>query len=245
MLRMAALVTAVIAVSALPLTSATAAKLPTVSDATRYCAAPPPVSRQVGNWTCYANSKTARDPRLSGAIPAATTDYCNAEGCWYRYSNTSAQFAQTGLYYFYGTTQLGEMFMNITWTLSGTKESETATVDVNHAVIFPQWDGVLLNGARNVVGSDIALCPSRSGPANVAANVSQHPPSGWCAISDNKNYDHNMNLQYSWQAPNTSGYWYSWGNSVVNHSPTLPATSYTFDPVNYLPGDPASAGWSA
>jgi hypothetical protein len=201
----------------------------------------------VGGWTCSAKNQTATNPYLgerSITIPKSVTKHCDSHGCWYRYSSTSVKFIQNGLYYFYGRTRLGEMFMNVSWTLSGTKESETATVDVNHKVLFPEWDGVLLNGAKNVVGSGIGLCPTRNGPASVPANRSQHPPVGWCTLSDNKNYDHNMNLQYSWQAPNSTGYWYAWANSVVSYSSRLPAKSYSFDPVSYLPLDPAEAGWS-
>lgn len=74
-------------------------------------------------------------------------------------------------------------------------------------------------------------------------SASQSPPPGWCSITDNSNYDHNMNLQYSWEVAGYPGHWYEWGNSIVGHSPTLPATSYTFDSVDSMPFDAHSQGW--
>ncbi|MEV6850892.1 hypothetical protein [Actinoplanes sp. NPDC051411] len=219
---------------------------PTPARGAQNCASAPPQSKRVGAWMCVDASHKV-DPKLTANRPAplATTTYCITEGCYYRYSDTWVQFAGYGLYYFYGDEQLGEMFHNFNWYLNGTNTTQTAAVDIDHEVDFPEWSGSLFNGAAGVNGSVIHDCTTTDGPAEVPGGVTQYQPPGFCTLSDNRNYDHNMVLQYSWQAPDTSGYYWVYAKSVVAHSGSLPATSYIFNGVSSLPANPASQGWDA
>jgi len=53
-----------------------------------------------------------------------------------------------------------------------------------------------------------------------------------------------MAVQYSFQLPGYPGYWYEFYKSIVSHSPVVPASAYTFDSVDTLPGEAAGDGWT-
>lgn len=65
---------------------------------------------------------------------------------------------------------------------------------------------------------------------------------------DDRNYDHNTAVEFSWTIPGYPGYWFMYVRSVISHTDNPmqgSSTVYRFDPVNYETQDPHKEGWRA
>jgi hypothetical protein len=207
-----------------------------------------------GSWMCYVKPSIAKQllagkAATTAAAPAASDDYCDsANNCWFRNSSSSAIFSGGLEEFGYGGEVLGYTQLGATWTLSGTKTSETGSLNVyDDDVQFIVWDGYLGNSAPGKPPSGLKQCATKDGPDEVAADGRVDSPAGWCTESDNANYNHYMNVQVSFQtsADGDTGYWYTNTSSIVAHSDNVPATSYGFDGPSSLPGSPVETGYRA
>ena len=207
-----------------------------------------------GSWMCYVKPSIAKrllagKAATAAAAPAASDQYCDSKNnCWIRQSSSSVIFSGGLLEFGYGGEVLGYTYLGATWTLSGTKTSETGSLNVyDDDVQFIVWDGYLGNSAPGKPPSGLKQCPTKDGPEEVAADSRVDSPAGWCTESDNANYNHYMNMQVSFQtsADGDTGYWYTNASSIVAHSAHVPATSYGFDGPSSLPGSPVEDGYRA
>jgi hypothetical protein len=220
--------------------------------ASQACGQKPDTS--AGGWSCYVKPSIKKQ-LLAGkaatpaAAPAASDQYCDSNNnCWVRNSSGDANF-YGGLQEFgYRNEVLGYTYLQVHWALHGTNTSENAALTVyDDDVQYIVWDGYLGNSAPGKPPSGLRQCPTKDGPAEVAAGAEVQSPAGWCTESDNANYNHYMNLQASFQtsADGDTGYWYTNASSIVAHSAHLPATTYGFDGPSSLPGSPVEAGYRA
>lgn len=220
--------------------------------ANQVCATKPTFSAG-GAWTCFAKPKYQlgsgkANIAKAAAVPAAaqSTEFCDSSGynnCWVRNSATKALFnggtIPFGAVVDGETIDIGFATLNAGWSISGTKISEAGafyarTVELTNI----QWLGALFNGAARVNdngGDQIAACEHLAPGLNVAVGSHTDSPEGWCTTSDNKSFDHNMLIGVIWGTPGYDLQWDAWATSIVSHSPTVPATAYTFDSADSLP----------
>jgi hypothetical protein len=214
------------------------------------------VNTSAGNhWTCYVKPAVARrllagkSASPDAATPAASDQYCDGNNdCWVRSTATSGLY-NGGLEEFgYGGEVLGYTVLNEAWTLSGTKFSTKASLTVyDDDIQWIVWQGYLGNSAPGTKPVTIKYCSQEDGPEDLAADTHTDSPSGWCTESDTANYNHFMNVQVSFQtsADGDTGFWWTNASSIVAHSASLPATSYTFDGPSSRPSPAIGAGYQA
>jgi hypothetical protein len=206
------------------------------------CSVKPSVARQL-----LAAVPAAARPPVAAAAVAAADQYCDGDNnCWVRSTSSSGLF-NGGLEEFgYDDEVLGYTVENEAWTLSGTKTSVKASLYVyDDDVQFIVWDGYLGNSAPGDAPYQLKTCSQKDGAEEVEADTHVDSPSGWCTLSDNANYNHYINVQVSFQtsADGDTGFWYTAASSIVAHSATLPATSYSFDGPSSRPNPATFTGY--
>ena len=214
-----------------------------VSNVDQSAACALPQLQRTGAWICPLSPQTS-----NVSVPASAAyapSHCNTGGCWYRDSDTQAEYVSTGVAYGYNMEYIGNSYMHISWVLNGTLFSETISARVTSASEYVEWTGTLNNGGHNVAhgGTIIHDCGDTAGPHTVAANLETQSPTGFCNAADSSNYDHNMYGEYSWEIDGVPGFYYMYGRSIVAHSTAVPSSFYDFDSVDTLPGNSYSSGF--
>ena len=209
-----------------------------------------PVERRRGAWVCPViprASATASAPRAPMAA-ADVTRYCDGVwGCWSIASPHQAEFHSYTLNYGRNGTVLGHSSdYHVIWKTGSVTYNTSAqnAITLSTSSEYIVFSGSLFNGARDRVGSQISVCTDVDyGRTTVPANYRIQSPTPYCLLADNRNYDHNMASQLSFQIPGYSGYWYIYARSPVAHTGVL-GGRYTFSYADLLPADRASAGWT-
>jgi len=238
---------AFISLSFVPAAAASAGEKKVESTASQTCAGTPSIPSS-GIFICWEKDQPGAS---DSATPDSTNPYCDSHGnCWNRQSSTVVLFtggtADIELVRSDGTkVVLGHARVNAQWTLTGTKISEKGALYTDIPLIDIWWDGSLYNGAAGTNGgTELKQCTYTQGALFVDADTHTDSPPNWCTLSDNANYDHNMDLDVQYSVEGESGVGHYNVRSVVSHDPTLPATAYTFDAPNALPLNPANVWWA-
>ena len=120
-----------------------------------------PVANRVGAWLC-SSPQNGLAPRPSWAPrpsinPFTTTGFCASNGCYYRYSDFTADFDSYAGWWGSGSTILGDSATYVYWTLTGRQTvSKPATNAKSVPTTNVNFSGNLLNAAPGVVGSSVA-----------------------------------------------------------------------------------------
>jgi hypothetical protein len=177
---------------------------------------------------------------------AATTGFCNLDGCWYRADATHVEWDSQVFAYGYGSTHLGTGFAYIKWTLNGgNMRGNPVRFQVTSYTTHAYFEGEVRNGAPGVSGGGSLLTRGLSPTYGAkAANTWLYcnAPNGWGSYNIGV-WDKNMTDYMYWNLSNYPGSWYVYARSVVAHATSSAKNNYFFDAVNQLPGSPDGAGW--
>lgn len=197
------------------------------------------ISMRVGNWVCFAPTKTEISRRAS---TNDTTNWCNEWDCRYRYDDFAADLDAAGIYGF-GGEWLGRVDVYAFFQLAG---AQTWSQDVYYRnsrdskeVVFV---GDLLNAAPGVVGGRVDGAFSLYNAGNVPGGTTKRwDPNGYKSY-DNQNWDHTQVHEWAFGIDGYPGYWYLYAKSTCTQ--TDDKTIYRFYNVEQVPADANGAGWN-
>ena len=223
--------------------SATPAYLSAASAGEDQCTKP--VAERVGNWVCYTTATGAVQPARSATVTPAATGFCNSSGCYERYDDFHADFDSYDATFGYGTKVLGSEHHYVDWQITGAQiVAKPAQMYTSISTTSLIYTGDLLNAAPGATGSSISGKYATYSAGNAAPfEVKAWLPNGYKSY-DNTMWDHSQVVEFTWNVPGYSGYWYAYVKSISSHTTVLGTGAiYRFAAVTGLPASPYGGGW--
>jgi hypothetical protein len=218
---------------------------------------------RIGNWVCPDTTRTSATQAIqdaqkalgASAVPspvvsaaAASSSWCDVQGCWDRIDSAHATFSGTGTYGYGGTT-LGTMQLYFKVTAGGSAGKQIIT--------YPMWMSVSRSSKNHILSVENLYISSaypggnsenprhyaqKTYSSTLAGGVSRQWPSpgpswtegvAWVTVA----------AEGSWQDTSSAypGTWYSWAKSLKLQKQASGAY-YVYTPIT-RPSNYAGAGW--